>query len=82
MRRGGVLTRHRSLRECHSFQLAVRSPDLSEANLSSLLSERLSAQHNSVLSDEANGIACDSASAGILSVSSRVGAKLVGHLSE
>ena len=39
----------------------MRSLGLFEADLQSLFSEALSAEHESVLSDEALGLSCDSA---------------------
>jgi len=47
-----------------------------------LLSEGLSAQHDAVLSDEADGVSGDAASTGVFTVLSGVGAELMRHFSE
>lgn len=55
---------------------------LNEANLVSVLSEGLSAEHNIVLSDESKVAAGDSASTGIFAVLAGVRLKLVRHVFE
>ena len=59
----------------------ARSSVLNEANLVSLLSEGLAAEHQVVLANEAEVAAGDAAGAGVFSVVAGVGSKLVGHLS-
>jgi hypothetical protein len=59
-----------------------RSSVLNEANLGSVLSECLSAEHKIVLPDEAEVAAGDSASTGVLAVLAWVGLKLVRHVFE
>ncbi len=53
---------------------------LNETNMASLFSESLSAEHEIVLSDEAEAAAGDAASAGILSEFSGVRSELVWHV--
>ena len=55
---------------------------LNEANLVSVLSECLSAEHDVVLSDEAEVAAGDSAGTGVLAVLAGVRLKLVRHVFE
>lgn len=59
----------------------ARSSVLNEANLVSLLSEGLAAEHQVVLANEAEVAAGDAAGAGVFSVVAGVGSELVGHLS-
>ncbi len=57
----------------------MSSSQLLEADLSGLLSEASSADHEFVLSDETLRVGAAAASTGILSVLSWVGVLLVGH---
>ena len=55
------------------------SPNFDEANLCGLFSEGLSAEHDTVLADEADGVSGHAAGAGVLSVLSLMGTKLMRH---
>ena len=57
------------------------SSQLFEANLLSLLSEALSAHHETVLSDQTHVLTGNTAAAGVLSVLAGVRVLLVRHLS-
>lgn len=63
-------------------QTLVCSSELGEANLGSILSESLSAEHEVVLSDKTEVAAGDSASTGILAVLAGVRLQLVRHFLE
>ena len=56
------------IKHCVGLIVRVRSLVLVEPNLIGLLSEASSAEHDLVLSDEADVVGADSASAGIFSI--------------